>query len=372
MRIVVYASSLLSAYWNGAATYYRGIFRALAALGHEIVFCEPDAFGRQENRDMAPPEWARVVVWPATGAGLAAVLHEAERADVVVKASGVGVFDDALAAAVPGRARPGALRIYWDVDAPATLATLAVEPDHPLRLALPAYDHVFTYGGGRTVVEAFRALGARDCEPIYNALDPDTHGPAAPDPRFAADLSLLANRLPDREARVRDYFLGAAERLPERRFLLAGSGWADADLPGNVAAIGHLGTTHHDVFNASALAVLNVTREDMARTGFSPATRVFEAAGAGACLVSDDWPGLDAFLAPGREVLPARDGRDVAAILSELAPETAAAIGAAARARVLADHTYDRRAEAVDRTLARLASMRAERAVTDKSQPALG
>lgn len=38
MKICFFGSSLVSSYWNGAATYYRGILKALAALGHDISF----------------------------------------------------------------------------------------------------------------------------------------------------------------------------------------------------------------------------------------------------------------------------------------------------------------------------------------------
>ena len=48
MKIAFYGSSLLSSYWNGAATYYRGLLRALAALGHDITFYEPDILDRQQ------------------------------------------------------------------------------------------------------------------------------------------------------------------------------------------------------------------------------------------------------------------------------------------------------------------------------------
>ena len=351
MDIAFYGSSLLSSYWNGAATYYRGILAALAPLGYRITFYEPDAFDRQQHRDIEPPDYARVVVYPATEAGLRGVLAEAKRADVVVKASGVGVFDDALLAGVVSEARPGAIRLFWDVDAAATLDEVRAAPDHPLRAVLPKLDAVFTYGGGPPVVDAYLALGARRCVPVYNALDPLTHHPAAPDPRFAADLSFLANRLPDRERRVEQFFLDAAARCPGQSFLLGGNGWHDKAMPGNVRAIGHVGTADHNAFNCSAQAVLNVARDSMAQVGFSPATRVFEAAGAGACLITDAWEGIELFLEPEREVLVARDGQDVAAQLLALTPARAAAIGAAARARVLASHTYTQRAVIVDRLL---------------------
>ena len=163
MRIAFYGSSLVSSYWNGAATYYRGILRDLAARGYRTTFLEPDAFGRQQHRDIDPPPWCAVQVWPATEAGLRQALGVAATADIVVKASGVGVFDEALLAGMLRLARPDALRIFWDVDAPATLAEMRAAPDHPLRAALPRIDCVLTYGGGPPVVEAYRELGARRC-----------------------------------------------------------------------------------------------------------------------------------------------------------------------------------------------------------------
>ena len=362
MKIAFYGSSLLSSYWNGAATYYRGLLSQLARHGHETVFYEPDAFGRQQHRDIEPPPWAEVVVYPATEGAVRRVVAEAARADVVVKASGVGVFDDALLEGVMAAARPGAIRIFWDVDAPATLAELAAAPDHALHRALPGLDLVLTYGGGPPVVEAYQGFGARRCVPVYNALDPSTHHPVPPDARFAADLSFLGNRLPDREARVEEFFLRPAASLPGRSFLLGGNGWDGKVMPRNVRTLGHVYTSEHNAFNATPLAVLNIARDSMASTGFSPATRVFEAAGAGACLITDAWVGLELFLRDGTEVLVARDGQDVAEHVAALTPERARAIGEAGRARILAGDTYDRRAAQVDALLRETAARKADAA----------
>lgn len=351
MRVAFYGSSLLSSYWNGAATYYRGLLRALAPLGYDVTFYEPDAYDRQKHRDIEPPEWCRVVVYSATEEGLSQVIACAAEADVVVKASGVGFEDDRLLQGMLEHARPESLKVFWDVDAPATLAEVESVPDHPLRRALERIDLVLTYGGGEPVVSAYRRLGARECIPIYNAVDPETHHPVPADPRFTSDLAFLGNRLPDREARVDAFFLQAARCLPSGRFLLGGSGWEPAALPDNVQYIGHVPTRDHNAFNATPRAVLNVNRESMADIGFSPPTRVFEAAGAGACLVTDAWRGVDLFLSPGAEVLVARDGNDVADIMAGLTSEQAREIGARARERVLREHTYDRRARQVDEVL---------------------
>jgi spore maturation protein CgeB len=358
MKIAFYGSSLLSSYWNGAATYYRGLLRALAAHGHAITFYEPDAFERQRHRDIDSPPWCRVVVYPASEAGVRQVLSEAGAADVVIKASGVGVFDSELLAGILAESRRDALRIFWDVDAPATLAEMAETPAHPLRAVLPRLDLVLTYGGGDPVVNTYRALGAARCAPVYNALDPETHHPVPPDPRYRADLSFLGNRLPDREARTDFFFFDAALRLPEQLFLLGGAGWEDKVTPDNVVKLGHVPTEAHNALNVSARAVLNISRDSMASTGFSPATRVFEAAGAGACLVTDAWKGLALFLAPGEEVLVVRDGADLAEALQGLSANRAAAIGQAALRRVLAEHTYDRRARMLDGMLTEAVSVR--------------
>ncbi|HEU4961694.1 MAG TPA: glycosyltransferase [Sphingomonas sp.] len=349
MKIAFYGSSLLSSYWNGAATYYRGVLGALAERGYAITFYEPDAFDRQQHRDIDPPEWVRSVVWPATDEGLRAVLAEACDADIVAKASGVGVFDRELLEGVIAESRDDALRLFWDVDAAATLDEMRGDPDHPVRRALPDLDVVLTYGGGPPVVAAYQGSGAARCVPIYNAVDPATHFPVPPDPRFACDLAFLGNRLPDREARVAEFFLRPAAALPDRRFLIGGSGWQQADMPANVRHIGHVGTGDHNAFNCTPRAVLNVARDSMASIGYSPATRVFEAAGAAACLITDAWEGIEQFLIPNEEVLVARDGQDVAAHLEALTTDRARAIGEAARRRVLAEHTYQLRAAEVDR-----------------------
>ena len=353
MNIAFFGSSLTSAYWNGAATYYRGIIRALHTRGHHITFYEPDAYHRQQHRDLEEnPAWARVVVYSADRVGeLDAALEDARRADLIVKASGVGVFDELLEAEVLHARRPGALAAFWDVDAPATLDRVMRNPLDAFAPLISRYDLILTYGGGDPVINAYRRLGARTCVPIYNALDPSTHHPVAPDPRFEAALSFLGNRLPDREARVEEFFFGAAGALPQAAFLFGGSGWGDKPMPPNVRWMDHVYTRDHNAFNSTPLAVLNVSRESMARYGFSPATRVFEAAGAGACLITDAWEGIELFLEPQHEVLVAHNGAEVAHLLRALTPDRARKIGEAALRRVLAEHTYAQRAGQLEQVL---------------------
>jgi spore maturation protein CgeB len=351
MQIAFFGSSLVSAYWNGAATYYRGIIRALDQLGHAVTFYEPDAWQRQQNRDIPDPPWAKVVVYPATEESALRAVDSARHAGLIVRASGIGIFDELLEQALLALKQSSNLVAFWDVDAPATLDRLFKNAGDPFLPLIPRYDAIFTYGGGRPVIEAYETLGARLCVPIYNALDPETHFPVRPDARFSGALGLLANRLPDRETRIEEFFLKPATECSGSQFLLGGSGWGDRPMSSNIRYFDHVYTRDHNAFNCSPTAVLNVTRESMVRYGFSPATRVFEAAGAAACLITDAWTGIEMFFEPGNEILVASNGNEVSDYVRSLTPEVARKIGAAAYKRALADHTYTQRAAQIDAVL---------------------
>lgn len=350
MRIFAIGSSLVSSYWNGAATYYRGIYKNLARLGHQVSFAEPDAYGRQQRRDAGDFSYTRSIVYRSPQ-GIPALLREASAADLVIKHSGVGVDDEVLEREVVRCQASGAPVAFWDVDAPATLARVQSDPADPFRALIPRYDFIFTYGGGPRVLERYRELGARSCHAIYNGLDPETHHPVPPDPALRGDLVLVAHRLPDREQRIAQFFLRAAELAPELAFVLGGEGWGDKRLPANVRWLGHVATADHNRVNCSARMVLNVNRDSMAAAGFSPPTRIFEAAGAGACVITDAWEGIAEFFAPGREILVASSAEEVVAHLRQTPRERSRAIGSAMRERALRDHGYEGRARQVEAIL---------------------
>jgi len=347
MKLFVFGSSITSSYWNGAATYYRGMYKQLRALGHEITFAEPDAYGRQQKRDPGDFSYVKSIVY-RDAEEIPALLAQSAKCDLVIKHSGVGVFDELLEEKVL-ECRSATTRVaFWDVDAPATLARVEANPNDTFRALLPEYDFIFTYGGGPPVVEHYARLGAANCHPIYNALDPETHHPAPPDPALACDLLFVGHRLPDRERRVEDFFLNAAELGPEFRFALGGEGWKGKRMPANVRWIGHVGTGDHNRVNCSARMVLNINRDSMAGVGFSPPTRIFEAAGAGACVITDCWAGIETFFAPEKEILVAGSAEEIVHYLRTIAASKATQIGENMRRRALRDHTYALRAKEFD------------------------
>jgi len=346
MKIFAFGSSIVSSYWNGAATYYRGCYKYLERLGHQITFAEPDAYGRQQHRDSDDFSYVTSVVYQPT-VDLDRMLALASHADVVVKHSGIGVDDVTLERRINELGDRCAVT-FWDVDAPATLTRMHDDPADAFRTSMPQYDAVLTYGGGPWVEREYRGFGARAYFSMYNGLDPETHFPVPPDPTLSCDVAFLGNRLPDREARVDELFLRAATLAPKMRFLLGGEGWGDKSLPPNVRWIGHVPTADHNRVNCSAEMVMNINRASMAMSGFSPPTRVFEVAGAGTCLLCDDWPGIDDCFEPGREILVIQRAEDVVTALRTHDTASRRRIGAAFHARGLRDHTYAQRALQAD------------------------
>jgi spore maturation protein CgeB len=350
MKIFVFGSSITSSYWNGAATYYRGIYKQLHALEHQVAFAEPDAYGRLQKRDAGDFSYVSTVVYK-DAEEIPDLLRQAAACDLVIKHSGVGVFDELLEKKVLECRSENTRVAFWDVDAPATLARVEANSSDPFRLLIPEYDFIFTYGGGAPVVEHYRRLGAANCHPIYNAFDPETHHPVPPDPASACDLLFVGHRLPDRERRVEEFFFRAAELAPDYRFALGGEGWGGKRLPANVHWIGHVGTGDHNRVNCSARMVLNINRDSMAGVGFSPPTRVFEAAGAGACMITDRWAGIEQFFEPEQEILVAGSAEEIVAWLRNTSAARAREIGRNMRERALRDHTYALRAKEVDAIL---------------------
>lgn len=349
MKIFVFGSSITSSYWNGAATYYRGCYKYLARLGHQIAFAEPDAYGRQQHRDAGDFSFVESIVYrPAND--LDAMLQRASCADVVIKHSGLGADDELLEERVLECANHSAV-CFWDVDAPATIERMRSDSRDPFHSLVPAYDAIFTYGGGPVIENAYRGFGARRYYSIYNGLDSETHHPVPPSEMFRCDVAFVGNRLPDREERVEALFLRAAELAPDRSFLLGGEGWQGKSMPNNVRCIGHVPTALHNLVNCSAGMVMNINRTSMAESGYAPPTRVFEVAGAAACLLCDRWPGIEKFFEPGTEILLISSAEDVAEVLRRLDDPHRKRIGKALRERALRDHSYAQRAEQIETAL---------------------
>lgn len=356
MKLVVFGLTVSSSWGNGHATLWRGLIKALAAAGADVVFFERDVPYYAQHRDLAALPAGELVLYADWRDVAARAKAEAASADAVIVTSYCPDGRAAAALAIES-ARCSA---FYDMDTPVTLARLAAgeHVDYLPLEGLSGFDLVLSYTGGEALVRLERDLGARRALPLYGHVDPDAHRPAPADERFACDLSYLGTYAADRQETVERLFAEPARLRPRMRFLLGGSGY-DNRFPWtpNIFFRDHVAPPEHCAFFASSRLTLNATRKDMAQMGYCPSGRLFEAAACGAPILTDVWEGLDLFFEPGREVLTAQTTEDALAAL-DLPEGELAAVARAARERTLAEHTCHHRAADLLRYLERSTSAR--------------
>jgi spore maturation protein CgeB len=345
LDIVILGLSITSSWGNGHATTYRALVRELVRRGHSVTFLERDVPWYAAHRDLADPPYGRTILY----GGLAELKQRwtplVREADVVIVGSyvpeGVPVAHWVLdhARGVTG---------FYDIDTPVTLAKLEAGDEEYLTAALiPRFDLYLSFTGGPILDRLERRYGARSAQPLYCSVDPEIYRPS-PEP-IRWDLGYLGTYSPDRQPKLDSLLAEPARLWREGQFVVAGPQYpADISWPANVERIEHLPPPEHASFYNAQRFTLNVTRDAMVAAGWSPSVRLFEAAACGVPIVSDWWEGLDSLFAPGEEILVARSGPEVVAILRDTPEARAREIGEAARRRVLAEHTAAHRAEALE------------------------
>jgi spore maturation protein CgeB len=342
MKVFVFRSSLTSSFWNGSAAYGRSIHKNLVDFGFQITVAEPDPYPWRWHHDDGDYGQAELLVYDSLDdPGL---FKRARAADLVIKHGGFGKDDALLNQRVLDCKSASTQVAFWDIEAPATLAAAQADVLHPFCALIPEYDYIFTSRGGPGLIKRYKTLGARTCYPIYHALDSTTYYPVSSDPKRACDLLFIADRISICEKRVKQVFFAAAEMAPEFTFGLAGEGWNEKLLPKNVRWLGYIGAGDVNRLHCSARMVLSLVDEPAADAGFSPPTGTFEAAGAGACLITDPWEGIDTFFEPGCEILVAHNASEIVDLLRTVNLKLAREIGGAMRRRAILEHTYALRA----------------------------
>lgn len=336
----VFGSAITSTRQNGAAVFFRGLCRALARAGLQTLFAEEDWELREVESDGLPAEIA--VRRYASTEDVRRILAAAPSPRLVLKFVECGSMDEAIEETILACRQEGDRALFVDGDAPSTLEKIGRSLTHYLRSILPRFDGLLVLAGGEEAAARYQSLGVGHVEWGYCAVDEQFWRPVPPTPKLQGNLLFAGNRLADREERFQEFFVRPASLLPDFRFLLAGSGWENANLPSNVRCLGHLSPYELRQAYCSANLVLNINRAPMARYGYSPASRLFEAASCGACMVSDRWPGIEEILVPESEIILADDGRDVASALKAYEPATREETGEASQERVRRDYTCDR------------------------------
>ena len=348
MKLVVVGLSLSSSWGNGHATTYRALLKAFARRGHDVVFYEWDApwYGG-DRRDLPDPDFCRLELYPSWDEVRDRVIAEARDADATL----VGSYVDEGPRVIDDLAEGGIDPLFfYDIDTPVTVAQLRKGENTSLRPdQVPLFDRYFSFTGGPFLDDVLEGeLGARDARQLACSVDPERYRAVSPDPELRAELAYMGTYSDDRAPGMERLLMEPARRCPDRSFLVGGPQYPDVDSwPENVRHIDHVPPARHPAFYSSASWQLNLTRADMRAAGWSPSVRLFEGAACGAPMLSDYWDGLEELFEPGREILLPNGAAGVVEAL-EMHPDDRQAIGAAARERVLAEHTSERRAEQLE------------------------
>jgi spore maturation protein CgeB len=350
MKFVIFGLTITSSWGNGHATLWRGLCKALAKLGHRIVFFERDVPYYAGARDFNECEGLKIVLYPEWDAVRTLAAAQTRDADVTIVTS---YCPDALDATDLVLAKARGLRVFYDLDTPVTLAHLrrGLPVAYVGEKGLSGFDLVLSFTGGATLNHLKTLLGARRVAPLYGHVDPAVHAPAPPQPHYRAGLSYLGTYAADRQATLERTFVEPARQRLQDRFLIGGAQYPQ-DFPwsDNIYFVRHLPPSEHAAFYSSSRLTLNVTRASMAENGWCPSGRLFEAAACGAAMLSDPWPGLDEFFTPGSEILLTSSAQETLAAM-DLDDQEIARIARAGRERVLDEHTSDRRAHELEAML---------------------
>lgn len=344
MKLVIFGLSVSSSWGNGHATLWRGLISALAKRGHEVVFFERDVSWYAAHRDLFElPGGGKLILYPEWSDVAAVAAEHLRDADTAMLTSYCPDSHSASRLVLDSRA---GVRAFYDLDSPVTLDRLeqSLPVDYVPAGGYCEFDVVLSYAGGRTLTALRERLGARRAVALYGSVDPAIHKPADPVAEYRADLSYMGTYSRDRDETLHLLFIEPARRLPSRRFVIGGSMY-DGAFPWqpNIFWLQHVEPDRHSAFYCSSQVTLNVTRSAMARMGYCPSGRLFEAAACGVPVLSDWWEGLEHFYEPGSEILIGRSVEDAMDALG-LSGEELSRLGRNARERTLAEHTAERRA----------------------------
>ncbi len=344
--IVILGLSVTSSWGNGHATTYRGLIRGLAARGHRILFLERNQEWYAGNRDEPKPAGATTILYDAVDELIAR--HEAAVRDagLVIVGSfvpeGLRVAEWATAVATGQTA-------FYDIDTPVTLAKLAAgERAYISPELIPQFDLYLSFTGGPTLRFIESRYSARAARALYCSVDTEVYRPVSR--RCHWDLGYLGTYSNDRQPSLDCLLLEPARQWKEGRFAVVGPMYPKIiEWPRNVFREIHLAPREHPAFYAEQRFTLNITRAAMKQAGYSPSVRLFEAGACAAPVISDWWDGLDSLFAIGRELLVSSGPEQTLRYLRDVSDEQRLAIGHAARARVLAEHTPEQRAIQLER-----------------------
>ena len=234
---------------------------------------------------------------------------------------------------------------YYDGDMPTILPKYAPDRgfkfNYYLNADLSVFDAFFTNSKG--VIPDLEEMGAKNIHPLYYAADPELFKPVNIDKDI--DISFYGHGSELREEWMKKMITGPSSILLNRDFSVGGMGF-DIDL-GKAKRVGFMNYSAFRRFCCQSKICLNITRWSHASVYASATARPFELAAFGACIVSQPYSGIEEWFDIGSEIIVANNETEVLSIYQYLleTDEEREKMGERARARLLKDHTYQKRAE---------------------------
>jgi len=349
VKITIFGLTISSSWGNGHATPYRAILKALRRAGHEIHFFERDVPYYARHRDFDGEGCCDLHLYSDWETVRGFALKQARDSEAVICASfcpeGCRIIDEILNLQEPAK-------VFYDLDTPVTLGALEQgDIEYLRRDQIPEFDVYLSFTGGGTLDELTSHWRARLALPLYGCVDPEAHRRSASRPDFACDLSYMGTYAVDRQEKVDTLFLEPSRRLADKPFILAGSQYPwEWQWPQNVKRFEHVWSSDHSALYSSSRLTLNITRKEMARWGYCPSGRFFEAAACETPIVTDWFEGLDHFFDRERELLIADSADDVIAAV-KLPDAELRQIADRAWERTLSEHTGEQRARDLIRAI---------------------
>lgn len=342
LKITIFGLTISSSWGNGHATPYRAITKGLCRDGHEVHFYEKDVPYYARHRDFSSSPHCDLALYSDWQSVRTSALASVAECDAVICSSfcpdGARIIEDVLEV-------NGPVKVFYDLDTPVTLGRLERGGVEYLRREqIPEFDLYLSFTGGGTLNELRLRWQAKLAVALYGCVDPGVHMRTAVPPEYCCDLSYMGTYAADRQEKLDQLFLEPARRASEKTFVLAGSMYPwQWQWPANVKRFEHVSPADHSALYSSSRLTLNITRKEMARWGYCPSGRFFEAAACGTPIVTDWFEGLESFFDPDRELLVVNSTEDVSRALG-IPDSELAKIAQRARQRALAEHTGEHRA----------------------------
>jgi spore maturation protein CgeB len=341
LKIVIFGLSITSSWGNGHATTYRGLIKALCKKGHNVLFLERDVPWYAMNRDLPDPPFGKTQLY-SNLQELNKFISEIKDADMVIVGSYV---PDGIEIGKLVIKNGGGLKAFYDIDTPITLSKLDKKNCGYLNPELVSlYDLYLSFSGGPILKKIEDRYNSPMARALYCSVDPEIYFPKQKEKKW--DLGYLGTYSSDRQPKLNELLIKAAEKSDAGKFIVVGPSYPDnIQWPKNVERIIHLSPRLHNDFYNSQKFTLNITREDMIKAGYSPSVRLFEAAACGVPIISDYWEGLDQFLIPGEEIFVADSYLNTLNFIQNIPEQDRKIFSDKAMEKVLKDHTADRRAD---------------------------